>query len=649
MRPLLFILSLPFLLYAGQPPFQRGVNLTNWFQAESAGQIPFGKYTKTDFVNIKSLGCDVIRLPISLHAMTSGAPDYIPDPVFLHFIDQAADWAEETGIYLILDDHTFDPAVDTPDDIDQALLPVWRQMAEHFKNRSDLIMYEILNEPHGISDARWNEIQQQVVSAIREIDPVHTIIVGPAGWNSYHNLQYMPEYTDQNLIYTWHFYEPFLFTHQGASWTNPSMVPLGGVPFPYDQAEMPETPDELLGTWIEWEMTNYPNTGTVEYIRGQLDIAFNFSVSRNVPVFCGEMGVYIPNSDPQDRMDWYFQTRLWLDLRNMAWTMWDYHGGFGLFEEDRPGWFEYDLNTGLAEALGFTWPNQKTYIPRPDSAGIDIYSDFTAQGIGQENWLSSGQVDYYSAVDPADGLFCLHWQGAGQYNSIRFNFSPDKDLSVLEANGYQLAFGAKAESGLPDFDVRFLDTKTDIPEDHPWRMGLTLDNVLLPRDGQWHSIVIPLSDLVEKGSWDNNNWYDAQGLFEWENVDYLEFTAEHGAFGASGLYLDRIVIEEPFISVDKSDSRPVGEMRLAGNFPNPFNPATNIRFFLPQSGKVTLKIYSLNGGEVTTLLNETRPAGLNQVRWNGLDRSGNAAASGVYFYGLEAEGKKLTGKMLLIR
>ena len=68
-----------------QVPFNKGVNLTNWFQSESAGQIQFTKYTKEDFVNIKSLGADVIRLPINLHSMTTGTSEHLLDPLFLFF------------------------------------------------------------------------------------------------------------------------------------------------------------------------------------------------------------------------------------------------------------------------------------------------------------------------------------------------------------------------------------------------------------------------------------------------------------------------------------------------------------------------------------------------------------------------------------
>lgn len=161
-------------------PFQRGVNLTNWLQAPSVRQIQFTKFTKQDFINIKRLGCDVIRLPINLHHMTSGLPNYIIDPLFFYFLDQIIDWAEELELHLILDNHTFDPAESTNPGIVYALIPVWTQMAQRYKDRSTYLYYEVLNEPHDISDAKRNEIQQEVVEAIREVDRKHTIIVGPA-------------------------------------------------------------------------------------------------------------------------------------------------------------------------------------------------------------------------------------------------------------------------------------------------------------------------------------------------------------------------------------------------------------------------------------------------------------------------------------
>jgi len=100
-----------------QVPFHRGVNLTGWFQASSARKIQFRKFTKKDFIEIKSLGCDVIRLPINLHGMTAGAPDYVIDPLLFTFLDSAVNWAEELQLYLLIDNHSFDPSANTSPDI----------------------------------------------------------------------------------------------------------------------------------------------------------------------------------------------------------------------------------------------------------------------------------------------------------------------------------------------------------------------------------------------------------------------------------------------------------------------------------------------------------------------------------------------------
>ena len=111
-------------LSAQKAPFNRGVNLTNWFQAGSAQQIQFSKYTKTNFEQIKSLGCDVVRLPINLHFMTNGAPYYTLDPLFLSFLDEVVSWTEDLGLHLILDNHTFDSATDTDPKVGEILTKV---------------------------------------------------------------------------------------------------------------------------------------------------------------------------------------------------------------------------------------------------------------------------------------------------------------------------------------------------------------------------------------------------------------------------------------------------------------------------------------------------------------------------------------------
>ncbi len=646
------ILIFSAMVAAQQAPFNRGVNLSGWFEASSARQIQFTKYTHEDFVQLKSLGVDVVRLPINLHYMTSGSPDYTLDPLFVYFLDQVADWAEEQGINLILDNHTFDVTQSTSTDIDKVLIPVWTQMASHFKNRSKKIFYEVLNEPHGISDVRWNQIQQAVVDSIRKVDTTHTIIVGPANWNSYNNLSLMPVYSDKNLIYTFHFYDPFIFTHQGASWSSPSMVDLAGVPFPYNAAKMPACPQSLKGTWIESNMNNYKSDGTFQKVQGLLNTAVNFQRTRNVPLYCGEFGVYIPNSPDSDRVVWYELVRKYLEQNNIAWTTWDYKGGFGLFKKDSDELFNYDLNTSLLTALGLNVPAQSVFIQRPDTTGFDLYTDYVGKNINNQSY-SSGTLDFYTDQNSYAGNYCVYWSGAKRYEAISFDFQPNRDLSVLKSENYVLDCMIKGNLSSIAFDLRFVDSKTSDPNDHPWRCVYKIDNSKVSFDDTWHELRIPLKDFYETGAWDNNTWYTQIGKFDWKDINLFELVAEYSDLSSAKLWFDNIKITSPAASaVAKVNSLPAS-FYLQQNYPNPFNPSTTIKFGIPitandnsrKSSHVVLKVYDVLGREVATLVNADKVPGEYTVEFS------SAAAklsSGIYFYLLRAGNEYVQSRKMIL-
>ena len=88
---------------------------------------------------------------------------------------------------------------------------------------------------------------------------------------------------------------------------------------------------------------------------------------------------------------------------------------------------------------------------------------------------------------------------------------------------------------------------------------------------------------------------------------------------------------------------------LKGNYPNPFNPSTNIAYSIDMNSKVNVKIYSLLGEEITSLFNGDVNPGTHEVQWNGVDNAGVAVASGVYIYRVEANNQALTGKMMLLK
>jgi len=574
--------------------------------------------------------------------MTDGPPDYTIDPLFTYFLDSAVSWAEELELYLILDNHTFDPSIDTDPNIGDILIPVWKQLAAHYEERSNYILYEILNEPHGISDALWNEIQQEVVDSIRQVDEKHTIIVGPTDWNTYNKLSTMPEYDDTNLIYTFHFYDPFLFTHQGASWTDPSMEPLGGVPFPYNSEEMPECPPELLGTWIEDLLNNYEIDGTVEHVNALIDIAVDFKNTRDVPLLCGEFGVHIPNSDNGDRVFWHEVVRNYLEENSIAWTIWGYEGGFGLFEKGSDEMFDYDLNVELLEALGFNIPPQEDYILKPDTTGFDMYLDYVCENFFGSSWHSEGILDFYSEENPYEGRHCIHWTGVEQYSNIGFDFSPIKDLTILVDSNYAFDFWVRGDNPDIKFDVRFIDTKTEDPDDHPWRIRYTINETIVPWDEEWHHVQIPLQEFTEHGSWDDGTWYDPVGDFTWAATDWFDIVTEYDTLEGN-LYFDNIRVIETSSFIREKDTHRES-LQILGITPDYSGKFLDIKFQIPKSGKVCLEVYNLLGEKINTPVDQKMEADIHKVRFS----TGNLPA-GLYFFRLKSGNSTKTVKYPVIK
>ena len=88
---------------------------------------------------------------------------------------------------------------------------------------------------------------------------------------------------------------------------------------------------------------------------------------------------------------------------------------------------------------------------------------------------------------------------------------------------------------------------------------------------------------------------------------------------------------------------------LEKNYPNPFNPITNLDFSIPKRSNVTLRVFNMMGQEVVTLINEKKSYGNYSISWNGLDSKGVNVASGVYFAELRNRNERRITKMLLMK
>jgi len=519
-------------------PFSRGFNFNWWFELYGIEEINFGRYTEQDFANIKSLGADVIRLPAHFHRVTSGAPDYTIDPQFFRLLDRAVDMAEKYEIYIIIDFHFSEPGQSMEEIYDRMLIPVWAQVAQRYRDRSDYVVYEILNEPMGITDRRWGELQGKVIETIRKFDTKHSIIVTGADYGPIEKLSTLPRYSDTNLIYTFHFYEPFLFTHQGADYVGPGMAYVEGIPFPPDRNRMPKFLPEFKGTWVESLYNNYSREGDPSVLYRLLDRAVAFSRQRNVPIFCGEFGVIRYNAPQEDKVRWYQLVAAALDERGISRTSWDYYGygNFGIFNVIG-GDFNSDLNVEVVRALGFTPPPQ---TPRQAqfNTGFSFYGDFPNRMLhGVYHWGENVDLSLFD-TNSAQGEFAIRWGNVPRYTAFMFAFNRNEDFTRLVSEGYSLEFKARASSAV-SFDARFMNPES--PSSNPWRMRYTVN---LPSGGAWQTIRVPLRNMQEQGAYveATQQFLNPRGEFSWANVIELQFVAEQQDMKGITVWIDDIKI-----------------------------------------------------------------------------------------------------------
>jgi len=91
------------------------------------------------------------------------------------------------------------------------------------------------------------------------------------------------------------------------------------------------------------------------------------------------------------------------------------------------------------------------------------------------------------------------------------------------------------------------------------------------------------------------------------------------------------------------------ETRIVGNYPNPFNPSTTIRYTLSNDGSVSIRVYNMLGQEVATLVDAFQKAGEQSVSWHGLNNFGQSVASGLYIYRLQTGNTIMSQKMLFAK
>ena len=217
---------------------RRGVNLSHFYaQTRDISQARLDAYMSVaDMQMMKARGFDHVRLSINPELLLRQGPAGMLRPEPMASLDRTVQQLQDAGLNVILDIHAEEAWKADFLHGDQGaakLCAFWTQFAAHYaKSDPEHIFFEVLNEPSMDDLYRWEGIQARAVAVIRRAAPRHTIIATAAGWGHQYNLIATEPVRDENVIYTFHDYDPMIFTHQGATWSTPMWASLHGVPYP---------------------------------------------------------------------------------------------------------------------------------------------------------------------------------------------------------------------------------------------------------------------------------------------------------------------------------------------------------------------------------------------------------------------------------
>lgn len=322
---------------------RHGVNLSHWFaqvyDPKGYTKEHFDTYnTPKDIELIRSLGFDHVRLTVNPQPMFhNGEADHISAD-YLAMLDSAVKTILDNNLAVVIDIH---PDGDfkaklTNDSFVEQFGDYWRALAKHYSSTNpEKVFFEILNEPEMRDRYRWNGIEAYLVNAIREGAPQHTIIVEGARWADDDDLLFLEPVRDANVIYNFHYYEPHLFTHQGAAWGDPWWHHLSELPYPSTPENVQDALTRVPDAAHRLEIARY---GAERWNPERIDADFAqiaaWAKKWDVPVVCNEFGVYRKAARPEDRAAWLRDVRTLLEKHGIGWTMWDYAGGFGVVTRD---------------------------------------------------------------------------------------------------------------------------------------------------------------------------------------------------------------------------------------------------------------------------------------------------------------------------
>lgn len=292
-----------FWLWAAAPafafPVERCVNLGNALDAPREGEWGY-TITEADLDWIAASGFDTIRLPVRFSARWDGRID----PALLARSRQVVDQALARGLRVVLDVHHFEALMTDPAGHGAQLIAIWDELSVTFEGYPEGLIFEIVNEPtERLTTAGAEALYAQIVPRLRARHPDRWIVLGGGQWSILDEMLTMQP-PGHRVALTFHYYSPWEFTHQNASWMT--------------------DPPPARG----W--------GSAEEI-AVVEADMARAVSRGVPVFLGEFGVSV-ETKPAYRAAWMGAVREAAEAHGIGWCVWSLTASFPVFDADARDW-----------------------------------------------------------------------------------------------------------------------------------------------------------------------------------------------------------------------------------------------------------------------------------------------------------------------
>ena len=302
--------------------FYKGVNLGGWLsQCDYSAERLDGFITEGDFRQIADWGFDHVRIPIDYNVIQN--EDGSMKPEGLARIDAALALCEKYGLNTVLDLHktqgfSFDAGEREHGFFDseafqEKFYTIWECFAARWGAKHEQVMFELLNE---VTEKEflpaWKRISRECVRRIRRLAPETRILLGSYCWNSARTLPELDAPYDERVLYNFHFYEPHVFTHQGAYWMDES----------FDKTRR----------------LSYDESGVSEaYFEDFLAPAFEKAAKENCELYCGEFGV-IDVVPPEEALKWFRDLHAVFERHGVAHSLWSYKQmDFGLSDARMDG------------------------------------------------------------------------------------------------------------------------------------------------------------------------------------------------------------------------------------------------------------------------------------------------------------------------